>query len=250
MRKIIVSTSWDDGNKLDFKLLSLLEKYNLCGTFYFCKSTTEFDNNMIKDIFLKYEVGAHTLTHPKLTEISKNRAIEEIRKSKSWLEDIIGEKVSMFCYPYGIYDEQLKKEVEKIGFAGARTADNFRFDVGKDSFSIPVTLQVFPFPVFPSKNHKFNFIVCRNWAYFQNIKRLKLQPLSLMSWSNLAIASFDHVEKYGGTYHIWGHSWEIEKYHMWNDLEAVFQYVGNRSNCEYVNNAFLSEMANCQLKNK
>ena len=71
-----------------------------------------------------------------------------------------------------------------------------------------------------------------------------------MSWSNLAIASFDHVEKYGGTYHIWGHSWEIEKYHMWNDLEAVFQYVGNRSNCEYVNNAFLSEMANCQLKNK
>ena len=30
----IVTTSWDDGNKLDLKLAALLDKYGLVGTFY------------------------------------------------------------------------------------------------------------------------------------------------------------------------------------------------------------------------
>lgn len=242
MGKIIVSTSWDDGNMLDYKLVSLLEKYNLSGTFYPCKSTTRFDDRMIKDIFLKYEVGAHTLTHSKLTEISINKAAEEIKKSKNWLEGIFEKEVNMFCYPYGLYDDQIKEAVEKVGFTGARTTDNFRFDVGGDLFSIPVTLQVFPFPVFPSKNHGYKFMVYRNLEYFRNIKRLKLSPLSMVSWSKLATASFDYAEQHSGVWHIWGHSWEIERYNMWEDLETVFRYVANRPNCKYVNNSFLAAM--------
>ncbi len=81
MVKIIVSTSWDDGSLLDNKLITLLEKYNLSGTFYYCKSTTQLNDSMIKDIFLKYEIGAHTLTHRRLTDISNDMAVEEIRSS-------------------------------------------------------------------------------------------------------------------------------------------------------------------------
>ena len=70
-----------------------------------------------------------------------------------------------------------------------------------------------------------------------------------MSWTRLAKASFDYAEKCGGVWHIWGHSWEIEKYNMWKDLEAVFQYVANRPNCEYVSNLFLSKLIKISVQN-
>ena len=34
MKKIVVTTSWDDGHILDLKLSNLLTKYNIKGTFY------------------------------------------------------------------------------------------------------------------------------------------------------------------------------------------------------------------------
>jgi len=30
----------------------------------------------------------------------------------------------------------------------------------------------------------------------------------------------------GGVFHIWGHSWEIEKYKMWDELELFFKFFG------------------------
>ena len=41
MKQIIVTTSWDDGHPLDFKIASLLEEYNLKGTFYIPKANCE-----------------------------------------------------------------------------------------------------------------------------------------------------------------------------------------------------------------
>ena len=37
----IITTSWDDGHPLDFKLAELLNKYNLKGTFYIPRSNAE-----------------------------------------------------------------------------------------------------------------------------------------------------------------------------------------------------------------
>ena len=28
-----------------------------------------------------------------------------------------------------------------------------------------------------------------------------------------------------GVFHIFGHSWEIEKYNLWNELESFFKYI-------------------------
>jgi hypothetical protein len=34
MKNVVVTTSWDDGHKLDLKVSELMQKYNLTGTFY------------------------------------------------------------------------------------------------------------------------------------------------------------------------------------------------------------------------
>ena len=65
---------------------------------------------------------------------------------------------------------------------------------------------------------------------FKAIKNLGLPFNSWFSWLNLAKNSFDYANKHGEVFHLWGHSWEIEKYGMWKQLEELFKYINNQSN--------------------
>ena len=95
---LIVTTSWDDGQRIDLKLAKLLDKYNLKGTFYVTKS---YRNPLTQQDLLylekcHHELGAHTLNHVKLTRVSKAMAYRQCIESKIYLEKIIGHKVNMF----------------------------------------------------------------------------------------------------------------------------------------------------------
>lgn len=37
-------------------------------------------------------------------------------------------------------------------------------------------------------------------------------------------------------FHLWGHSWEIEKYGMWEELEKFLEYVSSYSDVKFVTN--------------
>ena len=94
-KQIIVTTSWDDGHKLDLKLAKLLKKYGIRGTFYISPKNREFreedllsDEEIIK-LDRDFEIGAHTMTHPRLTKISEREAFNEIIDSKKYLENLI-----------------------------------------------------------------------------------------------------------------------------------------------------------------
>jgi peptidoglycan/xylan/chitin deacetylase (PgdA/CDA1 family) len=52
------------------------------------------------------EVGAHTLTHPDLTRLTRARVEVELRDSKRGIEDALGGPVECFAYPYGRFDAQ------------------------------------------------------------------------------------------------------------------------------------------------
>ena len=75
-KKLLVTTSWDDGHKLDIRLAALLKKYGIKGTFYICPQDHEFKNEDLlstQDILTiskDFEIGGHTITHPYLTKIT------------------------------------------------------------------------------------------------------------------------------------------------------------------------------------
>jgi peptidoglycan/xylan/chitin deacetylase (PgdA/CDA1 family) len=50
--------------------------------------------------------GAHTLTHPDLTDLPQSQVETEMRASKVMIEDRLGAAVPWFAYPYGRYDER------------------------------------------------------------------------------------------------------------------------------------------------
>lgn len=67
------------------------------------------------------EIGSHTLSHPRLTQISPAQAREEISASKKKLEDTFGRTVEHFCYPYGDWDGAIRDMVQEAGYACACT---------------------------------------------------------------------------------------------------------------------------------
>ena len=64
------------------------------------------------------EFGAHTLTHPDLTCLSRKQAEAEICESKSVIEDALGDPVESFAYPYGRYNAH-SREIVSHHFACA-----------------------------------------------------------------------------------------------------------------------------------
>ncbi|MDR1075731.1 MAG: polysaccharide deacetylase family protein [Xanthomonadaceae bacterium] len=83
------------------------------------------------------EVGAHTRTHPRLSECGGKHLDNEIRGGKQALEDIVGAPVSQFCYPYGDFNERALDCVAESGFDAATTTRRGRARVGMDMRLLP-----------------------------------------------------------------------------------------------------------------
>jgi peptidoglycan/xylan/chitin deacetylase (PgdA/CDA1 family) len=82
------------------------------------------------------EIGAHTLTHPRLTRLADEELAAEISGSKQRIEAEIRRPVTSFCYPNGApadYDDRVADAVRRAGFDCAvvahfdgRRGDRFR----------------------------------------------------------------------------------------------------------------------------
>lgn len=228
MKKIFVTTSWDDGHILDIKLANLLKKYGIKGTFYVSPKNREIHSSkMMSAIELKklsedFEIGAHTMTHPHLTKITDETARREIVDSKKHLERVTGGKIDSFCYPAGFYNKKHIKMVEKAGFSFARNVKRFKTELVRNNLNVPTTIHAY-----------------RHWSDLFSIL-LNVGPKnfvrSYLNWDVLAKIMFDKIVKNGGVFHVWGHSWEIDKNNDWEKLESVLKYISNRKDVLYVNN--------------
>lgn len=68
-----------------------------------------------------HEIGSHSLTHPFLTQLSPDRAREEIHASRKKLEDLFGRPVRHFCYPFGDWNDRVRDLAAEAGYETACT---------------------------------------------------------------------------------------------------------------------------------
>jgi peptidoglycan-N-acetylglucosamine deacetylase len=229
MKKMIVTTSWDDGHFLDLKMANLLKKNAIKGTFYVSPRNREFpksdllSDGQVKLLSRNFEIGAHTMTHPLLHKISIAEGAQEVRDSKKYLERVIGKSVESFCYPGGRYQKKHKQMIKQEGFKLARTVKRFHFDI-PDRYEAPTSLHAYDHWLdFWNILRFVNFNPVRFWQYYRH-------------WDKLAMAMFDKVKSQGGIFHLWGHSWEIEKNNDWERLKNVFKYIGQVPEVVYASN--------------
>jgi len=83
-----------------------------------------------------FELGGHTLTHRKLTELSVEEKRNEIVESKIRQEVFYNTQLSSFAYPFGIFDENDIQIVKEAGYKTAVTAHE-----GAADLNTPFTLR-------------------------------------------------------------------------------------------------------------
>lgn len=66
-----------------------------------------------------FEIGSHTVSHPRLTELGVEIIRAELVESKRHLENVIGSSVETFCYPQGFYSRDVIRLVKEAGYRAA-----------------------------------------------------------------------------------------------------------------------------------
>lgn len=63
-----------------------------------------------------WEIGSHTVTHPRLGELEPDRLEVELRSSKAEIEDRLGGRCHAIAYPYGDVNERVASAAEEAGY--------------------------------------------------------------------------------------------------------------------------------------
>lgn len=84
-----------------------------------------------------FEIGSHTQTHPGLTFLAESQLLDEIRGSKSTLEETLDISVDSFCYPAGQYDAVVLANVEEAGYLAAVTTQYGMVAAGDNPYLWP-----------------------------------------------------------------------------------------------------------------
>jgi peptidoglycan/xylan/chitin deacetylase (PgdA/CDA1 family) len=233
----LVTTSWDDGWKEDLNTVKLLERYGLKGTFYITVGDLNKERFLsetdVRDLSRQgYEIGAHTVTHPKLPLIPIQTAKLEIERSKSMLERLIEAEVVSFSYPKGLYSEAIKKLVAQAGFKIARTTKPFCVDRPRDPFEVGVSISIEAYRILLGTSFMRKFL-------------FRYNPLEVIlgarDWEKRAQTMFDIASRNGGIWHLFGHAYQIKNAKIRAKLEKILSYVANRRDVVYGCNRQISK---------
>jgi peptidoglycan/xylan/chitin deacetylase (PgdA/CDA1 family) len=223
---IAFTCSIDDGHPSDLKMANLLSKHGLNGTFFVPIKNREgppvMSRGQIREIGRRFEIGSHTYDHCFLKNVDLTEAHYQITEGKKRLEDLLGRAVTGFCYPGGKYRQGDADMVKAAGFGYARTTMNLCFDAGDNPFEMPTTVQFYPH----DRNvYLRNFARFGKWMERRNGLRIAVQH---KDWIERLYAMFDHAASRGGSFHLWGHSKDIDQLNAWREMDRFLGHVASR----------------------
>lgn len=238
----LVTTSWDDGHPLDLRIADLLSRYGLTGTFYVPRDVgwPTMAADEIRELATRFEVGAHTLDHSPLDRVPDDQALHQLSGSREWIEDVTGKPCRVFCFPRGKYRREQLPLVRGAGYLAARTVEFLSTGWPRRVEGlalIPTTVQAYPHSPFAYtrntlKRRSFENLF-RTWALFCG-----------RDWCEVGVKLLERTLAQGGVFHLWGHSWEIEREHQWDRLEELLALIAaNKDKVTCLTNSELESYA-------
>lgn len=82
-------------------------------------------------------IGSHGLSHVKLAQVPYEVMRKEIFESKMQLQELLGQEIRHFCYPYGSYNRDVMHTVREAGYISAVTCVRGGAISGNDLFQLP-----------------------------------------------------------------------------------------------------------------
>ncbi len=195
-KRKVFTLSYDDGWPQDEKLIALMNKYGIKGTFNLVSGDVLFDQ--IENPVERYkgqEVAAHGHTHGYLGRLAPAQATYDVLKNREALEKVFGGTVRGFAYGHGSYNDETKQILKNCGIKYARTINNTE-----------------------------KFLLPQDWFFFDpTCEDLNPKLLELADRFYNMKPQFTQVHMF----YIWGHSHFTDRANHWDKLEEVFRKMGN-----------------------
>lgn len=215
-----LTLSYDDGVEQDERLIDIMSKNGLRGTFNinsgrFSPEGKIFEEGRFHRVLTEAktlsvfkdsgnEVAVHACNHLFLNKIQRERIAYEIVQDRVNLERLFGRVIRGMAYPYGTWNDAVLDVLADCGIAYSRTTK------ATESFAIPTRWLTLD----PTCHH--------------NHPRL----------TELA-TKFLEADKVGGDpmlFYVWGHSYEFERDNNWENIEKFSEYVGGHDDVWYATN--------------
>jgi peptidoglycan/xylan/chitin deacetylase (PgdA/CDA1 family) len=201
--KVLV-VSMDDGPVQDRRLVELLERQGIRGTFHLNSGrlgqTGHVPADEVASLYADHEVSTHTVGHPYLDSLTRSEIVAEVGGDRAALSKILARDVRGHAYPFGAYNAEVVRVLRDLGIAYARTASPTR------DFRLPGDLLAWN----PTSHHS---------AAGELVDGFFAAP-------NNALALF----------FIYGHSWELdagEPTNSWSYMESLARSLGGRDDVWY-----------------
>lgn len=214
-----LTLSYDDGVEQDIRLIDIMQKHGLKGTFnlnsgLYAEEDTVYKEGIIHRKMTKkqcldlykgsgMEVAVHGYTHPFLEQLPANLCTREVLKDREALENDYDCIVRGMAYPFGRTSDEVVEVLKQCGIVYSRTA------VSTEKFAIPTDWLRMP-------------ATCHH-------KNPRLMELAR-----------DFVENPGDRgpllFYVWGHSYEFEADNNWSVIEEFAEYIGDREDIWYATN--------------
>lgn len=215
----VLTLSYDDGVVQDIRLIGILDKYGIKGTFNINTGTYLAEDAVrekyygrlklseAKELYINsgHEVAVHTLTHPFLERLKADEVLTEVLEDRKNIEAQYGVVARGMAYPFGTYSDEVIELLAKCGIVYSRTTKatgNFKFP--------------------------------ENW--------LALHPTchhrepKLMELAKQFVEETPRYASENRMFYVWGHSYEFDNNDNWNIIEEFAEYIGGHEDIWYATN--------------
>ena len=214
-----LTLSYDDGVEQDGRLISIMNKHGLKGTFnlntgcYAPQGCVYPEGEIYRRMTEReattlftgsgQEVAVHGLTHPWLTQLADPVMMRELLKDRENLEMQFHTIVRGLAYPFGDFDDHVVKGAARAGLAYARTA------LSDHSFRIPQDW------------HRWTATCHHNDPELKELTRKFVTG---------------KPDREAWLFYLWGHSHEFDENDNWQIMEEFAEETGNREDIWYATN--------------
>lgn len=216
-KKKALTFSYDDNQIFDRRLIAILNRYGLKGTFHLNSGTvnTKQDGNEyvaweeIPNLYQGHEVACHGVNHPFMAQLSGGELVRELADDRKNLEQATGYPVRGLSYPFGEYSDEIIQAAKTVGIEYSRTVcDTHGYN-------------------WPSEFLTWN-PTCHHNEAFSNRKLID-DFLTPPGYLNLPLL------------YIWGHSFEFERENTWEQMETFCKKVSGKADVWYATNIEIKE---------
>lgn len=201
-----LTMSYDDGREEDRRLVDIMNKNGIRGTFNLNSGLPTGDGRIplseAASLYAGHEIACHTSLHPTIARCPIEQVARQILDDREALENVTGAPVRGLAYPNGSYSQEIMNLLPMLGIRYARVVPTTgRFDMPENWFAWAGTCH-------------HNQDLLRRGEEFLDAR--KTQYLNLM--------------------YVWGHSYEFPLHGNWQVMEDFCAMMAGHEDIWYATN--------------